>query len=147
MPSSRHVRRLKPQSPWFQDAAMVDDRDGYPSSPVVWESSVDHSEPRSPLDRPSFHTLAESVDHAHTHHSTVPSPHRSNGEPSSVNGHKSTTLHQPWRDNAPALAIERRDTISSKNSGSPSLVEPTFDENILRALCDLDVRVSVEPST
>ena len=144
------MRRLKPLSPWFQYAAMVDDRDGYPSSPVVWESSVDHSEPRSPHDRPSFHSLAESVDgHAHTHHS-VPStspPHRSNGESSSANGHKSATLHQPWRDNAPALAIERRDTISSKNSGSPSLVEPTFDENILRALCDLDVRISVEFST
>jgi len=27
------------------------------------------------------------------------------------------------------------------NSGTPSLVEPSFDENVLRALCELDVSV------
>jgi hypothetical protein len=126
----------------FPDAAMADDRDGYPSSPVAWEGNA---ELRSPHDRPSFQSVAESVDeHVTSHHSaSSTSPHRSNGESFSVNGHKSATLHQPWRDNTPVIAIERRDTISTMNSASPSLVEPGFDENILRALCDLDVRVSV----
>jgi hypothetical protein len=123
---------------------MADDRDGYPSSPVVWESNVDHPELRSPHDRPSFQSVVESVDeHAHHSVSATSPPHRSNGESSSVIGHKSATVHQPWRDNAPVITIERRDTISTMNSGSPSLVEPSFDENILRALCDLNVRVSV----
>lgn len=124
---------------------MADERDGYPSSPIVWEGREDHSELRSPHDRPSFHSAAESVDEHATsqvHHS-VPAPSswdRSNGDSSSVNGHKSPTWHQPWRDNAPPIPIERRDTISSKNSGTPpSLVEASFDENMLRALCELDV--------
>jgi hypothetical protein len=119
---------------------MADDRDGYPSSPMVWESGVDHSELRSSHDRPSFQSLApESVDEHAASHSLSPR------ESSSVNGHRSPPPKQPWRDDAPAIAIERRDTISSMNSGAPlSLVEPSFDENILRALCELDVCASIE---
>jgi Rho GTPase-activating protein RGD1 len=42
-----------------------------------------------------------------------------------------------WGDsvNAP----ERRETLSTPPTDAASLVETTFDENILRALCDLDV--------
>lgn len=131
----------------IQDTVMADERDGYPSSPIVWDSREDHSELRSPHDRPSFHSAAESVDeHATSQvHHPVPAPwDRSNGDSSSVNGHKSQTWHQPWRDNAPPTPIERRDTISSKNSGTPpSLVEASFDENVLRALCELDVSISL----
>lgn len=131
---------MLPANSIFQDATMADDRDGYTSSPTVWEGSADHSELLSPHDRPSFQSVAESVDE----HGTAISH---NGESSSVNGNRSATFHHSWRDNTPAIAIERRDTLSSMNSGSPSLVEPSFDENILRALCDLDVCVFVESST
>lgn len=37
------------------------------------------------------------------------------------------------------VAAERRDTASAGLSEAPPLVEPSFDENVLRALCDLDV--------
>ncbi|KIM44840.1 hypothetical protein M413DRAFT_66838 [Hebeloma cylindrosporum] len=47
---------------------------------------------------------------------------------------------QPWRDNAASLT-DRRDTLTTIHSGTPSLVEPTFDENVLRALCELDCGV------
>jgi hypothetical protein len=44
-----------------------------------------------------------------------------------------------WHDNIP-VTVEHRDTIlSSIPSDSASLVEITFDENVLRALCELDV--------
>jgi Rho GTPase-activating protein RGD1 len=42
-----------------------------------------------------------------------------------------------WSESAPAL--DRRDAMSNAPSDAASLVETTFDENILRALCDLDV--------
>jgi hypothetical protein len=47
--------------------------------------------------------------------------------------------HQPskWSESAPTL--DRRDAMSNAHSDAASLVETTFDENILRALCDIDV--------
>jgi hypothetical protein len=39
------------------------------------------------------------------------------------------------------LAVERAETASLVHADPPTLVEPTFDESVLRALCDLDVRV------
>ena len=42
-----------------------------------------------------------------------------------------------WRDSLRPL--ERRDTITSLPSDAGSIVEPSFDENVLRALCEMDV--------
>ncbi|KAI6010918.1 RhoGAP-domain-containing protein [Pisolithus orientalis] len=39
------------------------------------------------------------------------------------------------------LTVERRDTLSTIPSDVVSLVEPSFDENVLRALCELDCGV------
>ncbi|KAJ3502834.1 hypothetical protein NLJ89_g8709 [Agrocybe chaxingu] len=87
--------------------------------------------------RPSFQSL-DSVDedhpsstsaapaggvHAHAHATSVSPQPRSSTE--------SHPASQPWRDNAPPLS-------AIHSSGTPSLVEPTFDENVLRALCELD---------
>ncbi|EJD07593.1 RhoGAP-domain-containing protein [Fomitiporia mediterranea MF3/22] len=41
-----------------------------------------------------------------------------------------------WRDSVSTL--ERRDTSSSYTGEQVQVVEPTFDENVLRALCDMD---------
>lgn len=44
-----------------------------------------------------------------------------------------------WHDNAP-VTLELRDTVvSTIPSEGESLVEVSFDENMLRALCELDV--------
>ncbi|KAF4610559.1 hypothetical protein D9613_006706 [Agrocybe pediades] len=65
--------------------------------------------------------------------SASPQP-RSSAESAS----KSPSL-QPWRENHTATFM---DTLSSINTGqAPSLVEPSFDENVLRALCELDCGV------
>lgn len=48
-----------------------------------------------------------------------------------------------WTDNI-SVTLERRDTtLSTIRSDIGSLVEPSFDENVLRMLCDLDV--SIDP--
>ena len=121
---------------------MSDDRDGYASTTTAWESGVEPSDRHSPYDR----LVAESADErasSFAHHSFSTSPqHRSSIESPSVNGHsKSLASHRPWRDNTQPAPIERRDTLSTVESGTPSLVEPTFDENVLRALCELDVSI------
>lgn len=44
-----------------------------------------------------------------------------------------------WHDNTP-VTLERRDTAVSKvPSEGGTLVDASFDENVLRALCELDV--------
>jgi len=45
-----------------------------------------------------------------------------------------------WRDSV-TLTIERKDTLSTIPSDAISLVEPSFDENVLRVLCELDVSI------
>jgi hypothetical protein len=40
-----------------------------------------------------------------------------------------------------APSVDQRETMSVADSGSIALVDPSFDEKVLRALCDLDVRV------
>lgn len=44
-----------------------------------------------------------------------------------------------WQESPTAVSTERRDTLTPIHSDMASLVEPSFDENVLRALCDLDV--------
>jgi hypothetical protein len=48
-----------------------------------------------------------------------------------------------WQESPPAVTTERRDTLTTIHSDEPNMVEPSFDENVLRALCDLDVCPSV----
>lgn len=54
-----------------------------------------------------------------------------------------------WRDSTTAYT-DRRDTISiapSLQGDPPLLVEPNFDEGVLRALCELDVCIWVSSLT
>ena len=79
--------------------------------------------------RPSFHSLdsVEETESANGHITSISSQPRSSSDSRS----KSPTT-QPWRDTAPSLS-DRREPLP------PSLVEPSFDEHVLRALCELDV--------
>ncbi|KAF8972672.1 GTPase activating protein [Flammula alnicola] len=111
--------------------------DGYTSS-TAWESG-DNSDlqSHSAYGRPSFHSL-DSVEENSTSvtHVTSISPHPRSSTDLAVKSPPS----QPWRDSS-SLPTDRRDTLSTIHSGTPSLVEPTFDENVLRALCELDCGV------
>lgn len=118
--------------------------DGYTSS-TAFESS-DNSDRHShsaaaaaTYGRPSFQSLdsVEESSSAGAHlSSTSPQPRSSSESYSRApsDSHGKTPRGQPWRDSS-----DRRDTLATIHSGAPSLVEPTFDENILRALCELDV--------
>ncbi|KAI5124260.1 hypothetical protein M0805_005109 [Coniferiporia weirii] len=52
---------------------------------------------------------------------------------------KSSAPPPKWRDSLSTL--ERRDTVSTVAGEQLQVIEPTFDENVLRALCDMDVGV------
>lgn len=54
---------------------------------------------------------------------------------------KSSAAPSRWRESVSTL--ERQNTISSTVGEPVQLVEPSFDENVLRALCDMDVRISL----
>lgn len=47
-----------------------------------------------------------------------------------------------WQEN---ISIERRNTVASIAQTEPSITLESFDDNILKALCELDVRSSVHP--
>ena len=115
--------------------------DGYTSS-TAFESSDNsdrHGHTAATYGRPSFQSLdsVEESSSAGAHlSSTSPQPRSSSESYSRApsDAHGKAARSQPWRE-----SNDRRDTLATIHSGAPSLVEPTFDENILRALCELDV--------
>ena len=85
--------------------------------------------------RPSFQSL-DSVDESEStngHFASISSQPRSSSDSQSK-----SPISQPWRDTVPSLS-DRREQLSTIQSRTPSLVEPSFDEHVLRALCELDV--------
>lgn len=103
--------------------------DGYNSS-IAWET--DHSE----LHSQSGHTRAplrslNSTGSASPHLKSAPSLPRTSTDSAGPS---------QFRD-SPTLALERRDTLASLQGQveAPTLIEPNFDESVLRSLCDLDV--------
>ena len=86
--------------------------------------------------RPSFQSL-DSVDETDSANDHIASQPRSSSDSRS----KSPTS-QPWRDTASSLS-DRREPLSTIHNGTPTLVEPSFDEHVLRALCELDVNFFV----
>ena len=108
--------------------------DGYTSSSAL--DSGDQSEGHLfgvPFHgRPSFQSL-DSVEETESANGHISSQPRSSSDSRS----KSPTS-QPWRDTAPSLS-DRREALSTIQSATSSLVEPSFDEHVLRALCELDV--------
>jgi hypothetical protein len=69
-----------------------------------------------------------------------PQPMTSSPQPRSSIDSAGRSSTSKWQESPPAATTERRDTLTTIHSDSASLVEPSFDENVLRALCDLDVR-------
>ncbi|KAG5654214.1 hypothetical protein H0H81_006248 [Sphagnurus paluster] len=108
--------------------------DGYLSS--AWESG-DQSDFQNGAGhgRPHLRTF-ESVESASSN-----SPHITTTSPLPRSSIDSTGQSSRWHDSPPAPSSDRRDTITAAHNEPPNLVEPTFDENILRALCDLDCGV------
>ena len=78
--------------------------------------------------RPSYQSLdsVEETESTNGHLTSISSQPRSSSDSRSK-----SPPSQPWRDTAPSLS-DRREQL-------PSLVEPSFDEHVLRALCELDV--------
>jgi hypothetical protein len=92
----------------------------HPAQPPI---SVSTSNPPS---RPSLSSKSSS------------SPPRSSTDVDFV-GKSSPSATARWRSSL--AATQRTDVTSSAQSDSTTVVEPGFDESVLRALCDLDVSV------
>ena len=107
--------------------------EGYLSS--AWESG-DQSDLPSGHGRPQLRTFdsAESSSQGARVMASSPQPR------SSIDSAERPSASR-WPESPPqGLITERRDTLSTIHSDKGSLVEPSFDENVLRALCELDVR-------
>ncbi|KAI5993366.1 hypothetical protein EDC04DRAFT_2872677 [Pisolithus marmoratus] len=113
--------------------------DAYPTR----KSTADHSDSSNPADGvtfqspPTHYLVPEGV--------TSPTLTQISLKPSSPPPRSSSDslARSPasrHRDSIP-LTAERRDTLSTIPSDGVSLVEPSFDENVLRALCELDCGV------
>jgi hypothetical protein len=103
--------------------------DGYTSSSALDSGDQSESQLNVPFHgRPSFQSLdsVEETESTNGHITSIsPQPR------SSSDSRSKSPISQPWRDTAPSLS-DRREQL-------PSLVEPSFDEHVLRALCELDV--------
>ena len=106
-------------------------------APLSWEHAVDLNGASSNGSNP----FSPNVSHTPpTTDPTLPtnplsSPPRSSSE--SVG----RTSSSKWRDSLSHATLERRDTITTITTTpeTSNVVEPSFDENVLRMLCDLDV--------
>ena len=118
--------------PNFLTASMTEE--GYTSSPALDSGDQSESHPFGvPFHgRPSFQSL-DSVEETESTNGHITS--NSSQPRSSSDSRSKSPTSQPWRDTAPSSLSDRREPIP------PSLVEPSFDEHVLRALCELDVIV------
>ncbi|KAJ2911869.1 hypothetical protein MD484_g8549, partial [Candolleomyces efflorescens] len=103
--------------------------DGYTSSATVWDNDDQNR-------------LRVSPNQATDPSASSPSPQVTSPSPlprSSTDSESRPAASAPWSD---GTTLERRDTLATIHSvEQPNLVEPGFDENILRTLCDLDCGV------
>ena len=102
-----------------------------------WENSVDTNGASSS----GSSNLPQNV--SHTPQTTDPmSPtNLLSSPPRSSSDSAGRTLSSKWRESLGQTTLERRDTITTTttNPETQNVVEPSFDENVLRMLCDLDV--------
>lgn len=127
-----HPRR--PGKTFIMSVVMAED--GYSSS--AWDTT-DNSD----LNSSSYPTSAHSqprlpaLEIVEDHPSIPPIPSKSVSPPP----RSSSDSASRWHDNIP-VTVDRRDTtLSTIPSNTIGLVETTFDENVLRALCELDVSI------
>jgi hypothetical protein len=76
------------------------------------------------------------------HNSVPPAPSKSNSPQPVAPRLSSDSANKPssskWQDGVPT--VERRDTITTMVTNDSTGIMESFDDSILRALCDLDVR-------
>jgi Rho GTPase-activating protein RGD1 len=107
--------------------------EGYLSS--AWESG-DQFELPSGHGRPQLRTFDSAETSSQGAHAMSSSSHPRSSVDSP--GRSSTSK---WPESPPQdLPTERREGPSIVHGDTASLVEPSFDESVLRALCELDVR-------
>ncbi|KIK93772.1 hypothetical protein PAXRUDRAFT_828636 [Paxillus rubicundulus Ve08.2h10] len=119
--------------------------DGYSSS--VWES-VGYSEPKIiPSNSGHVPCVLFQPGNSSLIHESATSPaltsvptKSSSPPPRSSSDSLARSSMSKRRDSIP-IAVERKDTLSTIPSDVGSLVEPSFDENVLRALCEMDCGV------
>lgn len=100
--------------------------DGHASSAAIWDSD-EHSRLRV-----SPNQVVELLQASLHNPSISPLPR------SSTDSEGRSAFLTPFNE---GNSLERRDTLATIHSvEQPNLVEPGFDENVLRQLCDLDVR-------
>lgn len=91
-----------------------------------------------PIDRntsnasPSQHSLDSNTN------PVPPAPPKSNSPPRLSTDYVNQPSSSKWQDETPT--VERKDTIGTHITHESSTVIESFDDSILRALCDLDVR-------
>ncbi|KAH0582558.1 hypothetical protein H2248_010496 [Termitomyces sp. 'cryptogamus'] len=111
--------------------------DGYLSS--AWEGDQFDFQNSAGHGRPQLRTFepAETSSSSTRLNSTSPIPSRTSvdsaGQVSTSRWQESPTTHM--------TTLERRDNALTTHSEQVALVDPTFDESVLRALCDLDCGV------
>ena len=106
-------------------------------APSSWEHNADPNgtSPNGPNSfSPTISHTPPTTDHTLLAN-TLSSPPRSSSESAG------RTSSSKWRDSLSGTTLERRGTVTTitTNPEAPSVVEPSFDENVLRTLCDLDV--------
>ena len=103
-----------------------------------WEHSVD---PNGVSPGGSNH-ISPNLSHTPpTTDSTFPTSVLSSPPPRSSSESVGRTPSSKWRESHGQSTLERRDTITTitTNPETTNVAEPSFDENVLRMLCDLDV--------
>jgi Rho GTPase-activating protein RGD1 len=124
----------RPGKTFIMSVVMAED--GYSSS--AWDTT-DNSD----LNSSSYPTSASqphppALEIVEDHLSIPPIPSKSVSPPP----RSSSDSASRWHDNIP-VTVDRCDTtLSTIPSETTGLVETAFDENVLRALCELDVSIS-----
>lgn len=72
---------------------------------------------------------------------TFPTSNLSSPPPRTSSESVARTSSSKWRESLSQTTLERRGTVTTitTNPEAPNVVEPSFDENLLRMLCELDV--------
>ncbi|TDL24106.1 GTPase activating protein [Rickenella mellea] len=128
---------LNPPSAWDYSDILAS------SSPTTSLASHAHSFGRPSASGPSTNDMSPSRDSPGSHQSHAPPTSSTSISPplrrSSLDSNGVTHGSSKWRENLSTL--ERQNTVSTAQSETANIVEPSFDENILRALCDMDCGV------
>lgn len=113
-----------------------------PLSPTASHASHSH------LQRPSLSTNQASKDQGSSRGSSTSGTSPPTAPSKSGSPPPRESIDSPVKPSAPPVSwresmstLDRREAFSTAGTEQIQVVEPTFDENVLRALCDMDVRL------